>query len=139
MRGLILIFVLTLGLATGSSAQAGQQGGSILYQDADAQYQDLEFRAWVWHARGDYSKAAAEYREVGSPDWRALDRNWCWTRRCALEEMVSQARYIARDGYIWRFQEPRADHPGAARFRFDEACYRKGIGSCVDRLLDAPR
>ena len=138
MRGLILIFVLTLGLATASSAQAGQQGGSILYRDADAQNQELEFRAWVWRARGDYSKAAVEYREV-SRGWRALDRNWCWTRRCALKEMVSQARYIARDAYIWRFQEPRAGHPRAARFRFDEVCYREGIRSCVDRLLDASR
>ena len=132
-----LLIVLSLSLPAG--ATAGQQGGHILYEDRAAAGQQLEFRAFVWHVRGDYYRAVGDYRQVGSKVWKGLDRNWCWTRRCALKEIITQARFIARDGYIWRFQEPGSAPGRAARYRFDESDYRDGTGRCATRLVRGSR
>ncbi|MGI9020138.1 MAG: hypothetical protein ACR2G3_05455 [Solirubrobacterales bacterium] len=89
----------------------------------------------MWHVPDDYYRVVAEYRPVGSRDWKGLDRNWCWTQWCALEEVVSQARYISRDGYIWRFQNPTPAPERATTYRFTESSYRDGTRTCAARLM----
>jgi len=137
-RATVLLLIL-LGLAIPAEGGAGQQGGHIYYEDRAAASQRLEFRAFVWRVSDGYYRASADYREKGEDGWRDLDSNWCWTRRCALEEMVAQARYLARDGYIWRFEEPRTPARRADRYRFVERDYRDGPGPCARRLLGGSR
>ena len=133
-RAGLTILCLLAALATAPAAGAGQQGGSIYYGDYEVIDQRLEFKAAVWRVRDGYFRTVARYRRVGSDQWKGLDRNWCWTRRCALREMVDQARYLARDGYIWRFQEPTRPPNRAKSVRFTESCYRGGTGTCAARL-----
>ena len=128
------LVICVFGLLTMSKANAGQIGGSIYYEDAAAVEQELEFRAYVWHVSDDYYKAVVDYRQVGAGHWEDLDQNWCWYRRCALQEMVAQSRYIARDGYIWRFQLPTPPPDRATRYRFTESCFRAGTVTCADHL-----
>ena len=133
----LTILCLLGALATTPAAGAGQQGGSILYRDYEVLDQRLEFKAAVWRVSDGYFRTVAGYRQVGSTRWKGLDRNWCWTRRCALREMVEQARYLARDGYIWRFQEPTRAPARAKGARFAESCYRRGTRTCAARLTRA--
>lgn len=128
------LVICLFGLFARDEAIAGQTGGSIYYEDPAAVTQELEFRASVWHVPDDYYKAVVDYRQVGADRWQDLDTNWCWYRRCALKEMIEQARYLARDGYIWRFQLPTPPPDRAKRYRFTESCYRAGIVTCADHL-----
>lgn len=133
--GVSAFALLALWVGFPSGASAGQSGGSIYYGDSAASRMSLEFKARVWHVRGDYYRATADYRETETNRWRDLDSNWCWTRRCALREMIEQARFLARDGYIWRFEEPRRAPSRADHYRFSEADFREGTGRCARRLV----
>ncbi len=117
-----------------TDSDAGQQGGSILYVDREARTQELEFRAHAWRAQADYFRVVVDYREAGGPAWKDLDENWGWTPRSALAEITQAARYIARDGYIWRFKNPIEPPRRAVRVRFDETCWRISLRKCTDRL-----
>ena len=132
--GVGALALLALWMGSASSASAGQSGGSIYYGDSAATRMSLEFRARVWHVRGGYYRATADYRQGKANGWRELDSNWCWTRRCALREMIEQARFLARDGYIWRFEQARRAPSRPDRYRFSEADFRDGTGRCARRL-----
>lgn len=129
--GLLVLALVACGPA---EARAGQQGGSILYEDPVAVGQRLEFRAYVWRTLdGSYWKSTGRYREVGASAWKGLENKWGWTRRQALRDQVIAARFLAADGYLWRFADPRRAPGRAERFRFEEKCW--ATGSCVASLL----
>lgn len=133
-----IVCLTGLALATPALAPASQPGGSILYEDRRAVDLDLEFRAYVWDVRTPrYSKAVVQYSERRSSNWIDLDQNWSWNRQQALHEMVASARYIAIDGFLWRYQNP-ADPPDRARsYRFDERCYEPAaVTACARRLMN---
>jgi len=133
-KGVLTAAAILATLALAGAASAGQQGGSIYYEDKGAAEAALAFRVHTWHDPDGYSRYRIEYRKRPRRAWRALDSGWGWNRRDARRKAIAAARYIARDGYLWRYERPRPAPALAKRARFGERCFARSVRHCERRL-----